>query len=117
MNILKCIVISILVLNMIGCATLFHGSTDDVMIMAPQNAKVTVDGMPAMPGVNRLDSRKPHAVAITDEKGQQRFCGQVNSNMSVGYMIFELLFWFPGLIVDAITGDWDMLSPQTVACQ
>jgi hypothetical protein len=82
-----------------GCGAIFNKST----VQAQTAQGVAVDGQS---GYVMLDQSTPHTVQYANGG----MC-VIPSGMSVGYLLLDLFLTFPiGIIVDAVTGDWNVLE-------
>jgi hypothetical protein len=110
-------VILMLALGLAACASIMHGTHQDVGITsAPTGAAVTIDGVPSgnTPVIAKLTRKANHIVRI-DLPGYQPFdltlthsvSGWVWGNVAVGGLI--------GLAVDAISGGMYKLSPEQLS--
>ncbi len=109
--------VSLLTMN--GCATIMHGSQQDVGISStPSNARVSVDNKPLgnTPVVANLKSGDTHFVKIEldgflpfETTLTKRVTGWVWGNIVFGGVL--------GLAVDAMTGSLYRLTPDQVSAQ
>lgn len=106
-----------LVILTTGCATIMHGSKQDVAVSSsPTGAAVTVDNQPAgtTPTTLNLTRKDRHVISI-DAPGYQRYELQLTRGTS-GWVWGNLVFGgIPGLAIDAITGSLYKLSPDNVS--
>jgi PEGA domain-containing protein len=103
-------------LGVIACATIMHGSSQEVGISSqPTGANVTVDGVSVgkTPAVAKLSRKDMHTIQITLEgyqpfelKTTRKTSGWVWGNIVFGGII--------GLAVDAITGGLYDVRPEQV---
>jgi len=104
------ITISILVLS--GCATIFSNSSDPVSFNSvPEGAKVQINGMnvgrtPVTVPVKR--SISPPQVQLKLDGYEPQYIMLQNSFAGVGFL--NILFW-PGFIIDAATGTMMKYEP------
>lgn len=111
------LVIFILSVLIYGCATIIHGTSQDVGFSSnPSNAKVIVDGIPSgnTPVTVSLSRKNNHAVTIELE-GFYPYSNTLTGSVS-GWVWGNILFGgLIGLAVDAISGGLYVLSPEQVA--
>ena len=102
-----------------GCATIMHGSTQDISISSvPTNASVTINGnsrgeTPLLISLNRKEN---HSVSIHLDgyEKYETYLTRSTSGWIFGNIIFGGLI---GLVVDAATGSIYKLSPETISTQ
>ena len=88
-----------------GCATVFTGTADDVYFTSqPAGAMVYLEGHPLgrTPIITRVP-RRTRARYVTFELEGHHPISQLMSNRVNGVTFINLLWW-PGFIVDAVTG-------------
>ncbi|MEL7367916.1 MAG: hypothetical protein AAFN74_03315, partial [Myxococcota bacterium] len=99
-------------LPLTACASIFSGSSQDVQVnVRPLDADVFVDGQQVLPGVVELKRSGHHSIEVTKD-------GYVPQTMKLergvnGVTWVNLLFW-PGFIVDLITGAFHDINPERV---
>jgi hypothetical protein len=105
-----------LVLFTSGCATIMHGSKQDIAVSStPSGAAVSVDNqqMGVTPTTVNLTRKDKHVISI-DAPGYKRYDLQLTRGTS-GWVWGNLVFGgIPGLAVDAITGSLYKLSPDNI---
>jgi len=100
-----------------GCATLAHGTTQDVFLkVTPSNATLTVDGKVTAPGMVTLTRGDSHKIVATLDGYNQAgrtIDGSIPTGWLVGYVLPSCLLYETPLIipfiVDAINGAIDEL--------
>lgn len=105
-----------------GCGAIFNGSRQNIFATSsPDGAKVT--GAVAQEGYGgaeyttpatlSLQRKSPHVLVFSkDGYSQARF--EVHNSLNVGIVVLDVLFTgFIGVVVDAVTGSWYKLVPQT----
>jgi hypothetical protein len=101
-----------------GCGTIVHGSQQDVRINAPSDAQVKVDDYPTPQKGSvfvNLTRKKGHYVTAASP-GKSLDCDTINSKLSNGVLVADILLGLGPILVDAITGAWNNLEPSTVNC-
>ena len=100
-----------------GCGAIFNGSHQDVMTQsAPDGATVTVNpGGEKSTTPTTLKLARKNSYTLTFSKaGYSEATYSIKSGASTGIIILDVLFTgLIGVIVDAATGDWNKLSPET----
>jgi hypothetical protein len=112
-SLLACI---IAVLALVGCATIFHGSTDKVNFSSdPTAAKVYVSGqyMGETPFELNLQSKHSYTIEFRKE-GFENKTVMVNNSVGAGYIVLDVIFGLVPVIVDAATGNWYSLDQEHV---
>ena len=106
-----------IVFSLVSCATVFSGSTSDVSILSdPAGASVSVDGIEVAytPVTLPLSKKSSHTIALSaDGYNSEYFI--ISSNAGAGWIVLDLLAGAVPLIVDAATGNWNKLSPDSIA--
>lgn len=105
-------------LVMIGCGAMFQGSTQTIDIQSsPNGAKVK--GSPEIgdyttPTSVRL-SRKHSYTFTFSKEGYKPATAHVRASAKFGYIFLDVFFTgLVGVVVDAATGSWNGLKPETV---
>lgn len=99
-----------------SCATLFHGSTDDVGFSSdPTGATVYVNGdlMGKTPLKLELKSNKTYSIEFRKD-GYDKKTVLINNNVGAGWIILDIVFGLIPVVVDAATGDWNSLDQDHV---
>lgn len=108
-----------LALLMTGCASIMHGTKQDVGISStPTNARVTVNNMPLgqTPLVAKLARGDNHIVKI-ELDGYQPFEATLTKKVS-GWVWGNIVFGgIIGLAVDAMSGGLYVLTPEQLSAQ
>jgi hypothetical protein len=106
-----------LVLFTAGCATIMHGSKQDIAVSStPSGATVSVDNqqMGVTPTTVNLTRKDKHVISI-EAPGYKKYDLQLTRGTS-GWVWGNLVFGgIPGLAIDAISGSLYKLSPDNVA--
>jgi hypothetical protein len=91
-----------------GCATLFAGDTTTIAFQGKAGDPVTVDGVSVgtTPTTIELSSHHEHVIRVGE-----RTC-KLTTHLSVGWVVLDVFFFF-GLIVDAVTGAWNVADSET----
>ena len=115
--VLKPLIISLIASSMLllsSCATLFGDNTREVSVNSyPQNAEVYLNNNYAgkTPTTLILGNIWNSNMVQVKKPGQQAITTEVNSKFQlVG--LWNILFW-PGFIVDAISGDMMKIAPHS----
>jgi hypothetical protein len=111
----------VVIYGMIGCATIFKGSTDKVNFSSnPATTKVYVNGqyMGATPFELMLPSKNTYTIEFRKEGYESKTMILTNS-VGAGWIILDVLFGFGTIgvpiLVDAVTGNWYNLDQEHVA--
>lgn len=112
-----CAVLAVFLIT--GCATIMHGSSQEVSISSnPSNAEVTVNQQPmgTTPVVLDLDRKDTHRVAI-ELDGHLPYEMTLSRGVS-GWVAGNIIFGgLIGLAVDAISGGMYKLSPEQITAE
>ena len=106
----------VLALSLTGCATLFGDHDKTVHVDSqPQGAQVFVNNVPVgvTPTTVVVNNPLSPPTITLKKSGYETQLAQVNTSFQpIG--ILNILFW-PGFIVDALTGDMMKISPESRA--
>lgn len=100
-----------------GCGTIFNGTRQDVMAQsAPDAASIAVEPGGAhftTPTSMSLERKQDYHLTFSKE-GYQSAKVDVEHHMNAGILVLDILAGLVGVIVDAATGAWNNLKPNTV---
>lgn len=97
-----------------GCATIFSGGSEEINLSSdPSGAKVLVNGQNEgkTPMKLNADKGKDYILEFVKE-GFENKTFRLTSSLGVGWLILDLFAPF-GIIVDAITGNWNGFNVST----
>jgi len=101
-----------------GCGAMFQGSSQTIHIQStPSAAKVT--GSPGIgeyttPTSVELSRKNSYTLTFTKE-GYKSGNAHIRASAKFGYILLDVLFTgLVGVVVDAATGSWNGLKPETV---
>ena len=101
-----------------GCGAMFQGSSQTVGIQStPSGAKVT--GSPGIgeyttPASVTLSRKNSYDLTFTKD-GYKPATAHIHATAKFGYILLDVLFTgLVGVVVDAATGSWNGLTPETV---
>lgn len=113
------VVLTIAVLALTGCATIMHGSRQNINFFStPEGATVKIDGVNVglTPVAKELSRKSEHKVEILLE-GYEPFEMMIEQRVS-GWLFGNILFGgIPGLIIDLATGGLFNLTPEQVKAE
>jgi len=101
---------------LVGCATIFKGSTDKVNFSSdPTAAKVYVNGqyMGKTPFEIELQSKHSYAIEFRKQGYEDKTVILTNS-VGAGWLVLDVIFGLVPVIVDAATGNWYSLDQKHV---
>lgn len=101
---------------LMGCATLFKGTTEELSINSdPQRAQVYINGdlYGETPLSVRVESKKTYTIEFRKE-GYQTKAYKINNRVGAGWIILDVLGGLIPVIVDAATGAWYHLDQTNV---
>ncbi len=105
-----------LALFLSGCATIFGENGKTIQVHSqPENAQVLINNMPVgtTPALVTIPSTWSASTLTFRKKGYADQYAQVNTSFqTVG--LLNIFFW-PGFIVDAVSGDMMKISPDSRA--
>ena len=114
LKLLGCALIIMLLMN--SCATIFHGTTDEVVVTSqPPNTKVYVNGIMVgnTPLKMKLDSDRNYTVEFKKDGFDTRTT-MITSSLAGGYVVLDVLCGVWPIVVDAATGAWSSLDQEQV---
>ena len=115
----KALVVSfcfVMVLSLIGCATLFKEKNKTVSFdLDPQGATVYIDGnrMGTTPMPLNLSNKKALTVTFKKE-GYEDKTYIINTKIGAGWVILDCLGGFIPVVIDAVTENWYSLESDSV---
>ena len=108
----------IMLLPLTGCGTLMGGGTQTVQVnSAPSGATVALEpdgGSFTTPASLALERKHSYTITASRE-GYLPATARINKSMRIGVLLADIFLFPIGVIVDAVTGAWYQLSPQTVS--
>ncbi|MCK4836276.1 MAG: PEGA domain-containing protein [Candidatus Aminicenantes bacterium] len=110
------IVLSFLIMNFLGCATIFRGDTSKVRFNSdPEGAKVFINGeyYGQTPLKLRLKSNQSYVIEFHKE-GFKPVVRNINSRVGAGWVILDVIAGMVPVVVDALTGSWYHLDQEHV---
>ena len=104
--------------GMLGCATVFNGSRQNISVTSsPDAAKLTsspVAGDYTTPTTLNLQRKNDYTLTFSKE-GYSSATAQLSHHVRGGIVVLDVILGgLIGVIVDASTGAWSKLSPETV---
>src|SRR5687768_3104358 len=99
-----------------GCGTIFNGTRQTIVATsAPDQASIAVEpggGKFTTPSSLSLERKNDYNLTFTKE-GYSPATFQIQHKMNAGILVLDILAGLVGVIVDAATGGWNDLSPET----
>jgi hypothetical protein len=104
--------------EVMGCATVFNGSRQNIIVTSsPDMAKVTaspVAGDYNTPTTLNLERKNDYVLTFSKE-GYSSTTAQISHHVRGGIVVLDVILGgLIGVVVDAATGAWNKLSPETV---
>ena len=114
MKFVICFVFCVVLLT--SCATVFSGNSDDVTITSdPTGALVAIDGVPRGRTPLTVDLEKGNSYSVSVSKdGYEAGYATLTNRVGAGWVILDIFAGLVPVVVDAVTGAWGGLSPDTV---
>jgi len=111
MRAIRFLITALITLSCAGCGTILHGTRQDILVTSDPAGAVVTDGRTSQktPAVFRLDRGKEHVLLVRKEGCEDQNI-YVSRDIS-GLTFINVLFW-PGFIVDAVSGGMWRLSPE-----
>jgi hypothetical protein len=113
---LSAVLFFIVLLAASSCATLFKGTTEDVMFSSnPDPAEVWVNGakLGLTPCTLNLETKKTYSVEFRKE-GFATEIRTITNHVGAGWIILDVLGGLVPVIVDAATGAWYSFNQKNV---
>lgn len=111
------VLIVVALICLTSCATVFSGSKDEITVISePEGADVIVNGVKiaTTPAVLQLEKNDSHMLTVSlDGYESQSF--NVSKKLGAGWLVLDILTGGVAIIVDAVTGNWNNLSPDNIA--
>jgi len=95
-----------------SCALMFNGVNQDVYVKSMiEDSKIYIDGnYIGQEGTSIRLTRKTNHVVTVKKEGYETETINIDSNVQIGWIIFDVLFCRIGFIVDLLTGAWTSLD-------
>jgi hypothetical protein len=105
--------------GIMGCATVFNGSRQNISITsAPDAAKVTTSpatGDHTTPTTLNLERKNDYTLSFSKD-GYSPATAQISHHVRGGIVVLDVILGgLIGVVVDAATGAWNKLSPETAS--
>lgn len=100
----------------LSCGAIFKGSSQDVSVQSSPPASLKVSGREMVystPTNLKLERNKNYVLTFSKE-GYESASIEVTKSLSGGILFLDILAGLVGVIVDAATGSWYNLKPETV---
>ena len=99
-----------------SCATIFSGNIDDVTVTSePVGALVSINGVPMgrTPLELSLEKGKSYNVSVSLD-GYETGYATLTDKVGAGWVVLDILAGLVPIAIDAVTGAWGGLSPDSV---
>jgi hypothetical protein len=107
--------IALFVSTLSGCGAIINGSRQNISATStPDGATVTGSGTQyTTPAILSLERKSPH-VLVFSKTGYSQGQFAVNNSINAGIVVMDVLFTgLIGVVVDAVTGSWFKLVPES----
>ena len=108
----------VLAVTLAGCGTLMGGGSQGIRVASDPTGSLVVanpgDRKQTTPATLSLERRQNYTLTFSKD-GYSTETVHLDRKMRTGVLIADLLLFPAGVIVDAITGGWYKLSPDTVS--
>ena len=98
-----------------GCGTITQGTRQSIPVQSSPNT-VSIDvggGSYTTPTTLNLERKNEYILKFSKE-GYESTQIQITKHLSGGYLVFDILLGLVGVIIDAATGGWYNLKPESV---
>lgn len=115
-RIVQFLLLALYVRLMIGCATIIHGSSQDIQFASsPDDAEVWIDGSKMGDTPTKVSLKRKNEYLVTVKKdGYKESTVKIERSTSA-WLIGNIIFGgIPGCVIDLITGGAYDLSPERV---
>lgn len=96
-------------LSISGCGTIFQGTTESISVQSTPGA-ATVRGY-TTPAVLELSRKQSHHLVFS-KPGYKDAHFDIQTRVSAGYVVFDILVGIIWVAIDASTGGWNDLYPD-----
>lgn len=114
---MKSLLAIVLAISLSGCGTIFTGTSQHVRVLSSPDKARIVTAPPTVdyttPTTINLERKREHTLTIS-MPGYASQNVQLEKHMRGGILVLDILAGLVGIIVDAATGAWYGLSPDTV---
>lgn len=117
MRILSKILLIVLVCSFFSCAAIFKGNIRAVPINSdPNGADIYVNGqfMGKTPLNIKLQNNQSSYTVEFKKQGYETQVYNINRQIGAGWIILDILSGFVPIIIDAVTGAWYELEPDSI---
>lgn len=98
MSLARAIIMMLLLAASSGCATIVHGTTQEVTVACSlPDAVITLDGHPVKPGIIEMKRGEDHVVGATAQ-GFEPVRVPIHSSISTGWAVSETILGLAGFI-------------------
>ncbi len=108
-----------LIMNLTGCGAIFNGSSKNIQVEASPSGTAVTTQPPTGDHVapTTLELSRKHSYVITFSKeGYKSANAMIQNKAQAGIIVLDvLLTGIIGVVIDAVTGSWNNLSPDQVS--
>ena len=98
-----------------GCGTIVQGTRQSVPVQSSPNAvSIDVGGIVYRTPTTLNLERKNEYILKFSKEGYESTQIQLTKHLSGSYLVFDILLGLVGIIIDAATGGWYNLEPESV---
>jgi hypothetical protein len=114
----RTVVASLSLTLLVGCGAIMHGGRQTIDIQStPSGAKIETNPISMVyttPSTLNLERKNSYLLTFTSP-GYNPATIAINNSIGVGTIIMDVVFGgIIGVVIDAVTGDWFGLSPESV---
>ena len=98
-----------------GCGAITQGTRQDIPVQSSPNAvSIDVGGQTYTTPTTLNLERKNEYILKFSKEGYESAQIHITKHLSGGYLVFDILLGLVGVIIDAATGAWYNLEPESV---
>lgn len=98
-----------------GCGAITQGTRQDIPVQSSPNAvSIEVGGQSYTTPTTLNLERKNEYILKFSKEGYESAQIHITKHLSGGYLVFDILLGLVGVIIDAATGGWYNLKPESV---
>ncbi|MCE5269693.1 hypothetical protein LLH00_00225 [bacterium] len=120
LNAFACAVMMVVIVFGAGCGVIFKGSNQHIAVMCSPDARLAIqpDGMEQTTPTSLELARNKNYVLTFSKEGYESKKIEIRKTASAGIIVLDVvLTGLVGVVVDAATGSWYNLRPESVSVE
>ncbi|GMO68261.1 MAG: hypothetical protein Nk1A_6970 [Endomicrobiia bacterium] len=107
---------SLLLFCFSGCATLFNGTRQSINVKSfTPDSRIYINGnYEGSDAVSRKLKRNQSHSIVVKKVGYKTEAINIDNHIQAGWIVFDVLFCWPGALLDVLTGAWNSLDRTNI---